>query len=64
MRGSNGENVDNVNVCLLPDFDLERESNKISRHLNFEHFVRILKRKILSVQPRPLSTLAKQVAVL
>jgi hypothetical protein len=54
------ENIDKVNVFLLPDFDLENDSNKISNKLSFDHFVKILKRKVFSIQPRPLSTLAKQ----
>ena len=54
------EKVDSVNVVLLPDYDCEHDSIKFSAKLSFDHFVGILKRKIFSIQPRPLFTLAKQ----
>ena len=59
-KNADDEKIDNVNVFLLPDFDCENDSLKISTKLSFDHFVGLLKRKIFSIQPRPLSTLAKQ----
>ena len=60
ISSGHGESFDRVNLCLLPDFELERRSNRFSASVNFEHSVRTLKQIILSIPPRPLSTLAKQ----